>query len=271
MVKADNLENLINKGSSTVYFSLNTAVPSHEIWTKGNGLEKAVGIKNPGDAVSLIGIKKYKNDKKEAYFLHGVYELMPFSVDAVDDDGYKQVHNKMIPGVAYINPSSVGIKSDELGSIGSETGPVKSGKKEFLGIINLDYLTRLDSGKINERFTNGAYLNMKPTKDGSKFVEPSEKHRIINNVGQGAGLISSTITDKIADRYGFPRPSPGDVIVGIGYFGDSIKSYKDQEPYAFPMVVSAIGNRMQVPSDVIDSMYFEVILGVDKRTGVSLV
>ena len=37
------------------------------------------------------------------------------------------------------------------------------------------------------------------------------------------------------------------------------------------MVVSAVGDRMQVPPDAIDSMYIEVILGVDKKLGKKLV
>ena len=76
------------------------------------------------------------------------------------------------------------------------------------------------------------------------------------------GMISSKITNKIADAYGFPRPKPGDVVVGVGYFKDTIINSKmeEKQPYAFSMVVSAIGDRVQVPPDVIDSLYIEVIL-----------
>jgi hypothetical protein len=37
------------------------------------------------------------------------------------------------------------------------------------------------------------------------------------------------------------------------------------------MVVSALGDKMQVPSEVINSLYFEVILGAGKKLGKSLV
>ncbi len=275
MIKENRLERLISEGSSAVYFSLNPAVTSNEIWTKENGLEKSIGAKNPGDAVTLIG--RLEGEKgRESYFFHGVYELIPFSSnskinDEKDRGNFENVYKSMIPGVAYINPLSLGISNEELNNLDKETGPVKRGNKEFLGVVNLDYLASLEKGKVNDYFTNGAYLIRKPEKSNKGYIQPSLNYKTINNIGQGAGLISSRITDKIADRYGFPRPRPGDVVVGIGYFGDSVLYPKDNQLYAFPMVVSAVGNRMQVPPDVIDSMYIEVILGVDKKIGKMLV
>ena len=260
------LEKLISEGSSTVYFSLNPAVPSNEIWTKENSLEKAISTNSPGDAVTLIGIQR---DEKghETYFVHGVYEIMPFT-NKIKDDNYSKVYNSMIPGVAYINPASLGINPDEfLSSPDKETGPVKNGSKEFLGIINLDYIVNTNEEKISGFFRNGAYLLRKPGKETNKYVEPAIDYKVIKNVGQGAGLVSSKITDKIADKYGFQRPKPGDVIVGIGYFEDRKLQYKKQEPIAFPLVVSAEGDKLQVPVEAIDSMYFELFLGFNKKTG----
>jgi hypothetical protein len=270
MIKEHRLERLVSEGSSAVYFSLNPAVTSNEIWTKENGLEKSIGAKNPGDAVTLVG--KMEGEKsRESYFFHGVYELMPLSLKGNDKDDFKTVYESMIPGVAYINPLSLGINNEEFNNLDKETGPVKRGNKDFIGVVNLDYLVGLKRGKINDYFTNGAYLIRKPSKDNKPYVKPTINYKKINNIGQGAGLISSKITDKIADFYGFPRPKPGDVVIGIGYFEDSVLYHKTNPPYAFPMVVSAVGDRMQVPPDAIDSMYIEVILGVDKKLGKKLV
>lgn len=270
MVKTHRLEKLISEGSSAVYFSLNPAVTSNEIWTKENGLEKSIGTKNPGDAVTLIG--RIEGEKgKEAYFLHGVYEIIPFSSNGTNDENFKNVYKNMIPGVAYINPISVGINSEDFNNLDKETGPVKRGNKEFLGVVNLDYLIGLEKGKVSDYFVNGAYLIRKPGKEKGEYVQPSIRYKTMENIGQGAGLISSKITDKIADAHGFPRPKPGDAVVGIGYFEDSVLGYKKHEPYAFSMIVSTAGDRMQVPPDAIDSMYIEVILGVDKKLGKKLV
>lgn len=270
MIRTHKLEKLISEGSSAVYFSLNPAVTSNEIWTKGNGLERSIGSKKPGDAVTLIG-RMEEEKGKESYFLHGVYELIPFYSDKTKDENFKNAYDKMIPGVAYINPVSVGINNEEFNNLDKETGPVKRGNKEFLGILNLDYLIGLQRGKVSDFFVNGAYLIRKPGEEKNKYVQPSIKYKTMKNIGQGAGLISSKITDKIADAYGFPRPRPGDVVVGIGYFEDSVLGYKKHEPYAFSMVVSAVGDRIQVPPDVIDSMYLEIILGVENKVGKKLV
>jgi hypothetical protein len=272
-----NLEKLVNEGSSTVYFSINPSVPSNELWTKGNGLERAIGTKEIRDAVTIIGIRKDKKDR-ESYFTHGVYEIMPFDENGVnsidkeeDKKKYKEVYDSMIPGVAYMNPSSFGITPDDFNKMDRDTGPVKNGNREFLGVINLDYLVGLDRGKINQYFINGAYLNMKPTNQNGKYVQPTGKYSVMKNVGRGAGLISRSITDKIAERNGFPKPMPGEIVIGIGYFEDRLLSYKKLEPYAFPLVVSAEGDKMQVPTDAINSMYFEVILGFDRSTGKKLI
>jgi len=273
MIKEYRLEKLISEGSSAVYFSLNPAVTSNEIWTKENGLEKSIGAKNPGDAVTLIGRMKEQKGR-EYYFFHGVYELIPVSLKGSkenDKDDLKNVYENMIPGVAYVNPISIGINNEEFSNLDKETGPVKRGNKEFLGIVNLDYLVGLKKGKISDYFVNGAYLLRKPSKENKPYVKPTLNYKTIKNIGQGAGLISSKITDKIADAYGFPRPRPGDVVVGIGYFEDSVLYHKDYAPYAFPMIVSSVGDRMQVPPDAIDSMYIEVILGVDNKLGKKLV
>ena len=271
MIKKDRLEELlISEGSSAVYFSLNPAVTSNEIWTKENGLERSVGAKNPGDAVTLIGrIDREKG--REAYFFHGVYELIPFSLNGTNKKEFKDVYENMIPGVAYVNPISIGINNDEFTNLDKETGPVKRGNKEFLGVVNLDYLIGLKKGKVDDYFVNNAYLLRKAEKENQGYVRPSLRYKTIKNIGQGPGLISSKITDKIADSYGFPRPRPGDAVVGIGYFEDSVFNYNKHEPYAFSMVVSEIGDRIQVPPDAIDSMYIEVILGVDKKLGKKLV
>jgi hypothetical protein len=270
MIKTHRLEKLISEGSSAVYFSLNPAVPSNEIWTKENGLEKSISAKNPGDAVTLIGKMEDKKGK-ESYFLHGVYELIPFSSNSVNDENFKDVYKSMIPGVAYMNPMSIGINNEDFNNLDKETGPVKKGNKEFLGVVNLDYLNGLKKSKVSDYFINGAYLVRKPGKEKGEYVYPSIKYKTMQNVGQGAGLISSKITDKIADLYGFPRPRPGDVVVGIGYFEDSVIGYKKHEPYAFSMIVSALGDRIQVPPDAIDSMYLEVILGVNRNVGKKLI
>ncbi len=273
MIEEHRLEKLISEGSSAVYFSLNPAVTSNEIWTKENGLEKSIGAKNPGDAVTLIGRSEGEKGR-ESYFLHGVYELIPFSLKSNkkrDKTDFRNVYESMIPGVAYINPISIGINPEEFNNLDKETGPVKRGNKEFLGVVNLDYLVYLNKGKINGYFVNGAYKVRKPGNENGGYVEPTAKHKVMENVGQGAGLISSKITDKIADNWGFPRPKPGEVVVGIGYFEDSLLTNKKHEPYAFSMVVSAVGDRMQVPSEVIDSMYLEVILGLDRKVGKKLV
>lgn len=270
MINTHKLEKLISEGSSAVYFSLNPAVTSNEIWTKENGLEKSVGTKTPGDAVTLIG--RIEGEKgKESYFLHGVYELIPFSSKGTKDENFKNVYNSMIPGVAYMNPLSIGINNEDFNNLDKETGPVKRGNKEFLGVVNLDYLIGLEKGKVSDYFVNGAYLVRKPSKGKRGYVQPSIRYKTLENIGQGAGLISSKITDKIADSYGFPRPRAGDVVVGIGYFDDSTMGYKDHEPYAFSMVVSSVGDRMQVPPDAIDSMYIEVILGMNNKVGKKLV
>lgn len=269
MANAHKLDSLISEGSSAVYFSLNPAVTSNEIWTKENGLEKSIGAKNPGDAVTLIGIKS-EDKRKQAYFLHGVYELIPFS-SKVDNENHKEIYEKMIPGVAYLNPMSIGINLDDFNNLDKETGPIKAGNKEFLGVINLDYFTGLEKGKINEYFKNGAYLSRNSDKNSKNYIEPTARYKVIKNVGQGAGLISSKITDRIADKYNFPRPKPGDTVIGIGYSGDSVRQTKDHPSYAFPLIVSSIGDRMQVPPDAINSLYFEIIMGVENKLGDKLV
>lgn len=273
MINQHRLEKLISEGSSAVYFSLNSGVTSNEIWTKENGLEKSISAKNPGDAVTLVGrIKEEKG--RESYFFHGVYELIPISLKGNkkgDKQDLKNVYDSMIPGVAYINPISIGINIEEFNNLDKETGPVKRGNKEFLGVVNLDYLVGLEKGKVSDYFTNGAYLLRKLSNNDKTNIKPTINYKTIKNIGQGAGLISSKITDKIADYYGFPRPKSGDVVVGIGYFEDSVLNYKNNPPYAFPMVVSEVGDRMQVPPDAIDSMYIEIILGVDNKLGKKLV
>ncbi len=263
MTKTNNLDKLITSGSSTCYFNMNPQVPSDEVWTKD--LEKALGIKNPGEAVSFIGIKKGKKGR-DYYFLDSVNKLIPFT-SKVDEENYKKVYNSMISGVAYINPSSVGVNPSDFVNLDKETGPVKNRNKEFLGIINLDYMIGLEKGKIGQYFRNGAYLNKIQEKDNKNMIIPTARYKIIKNIGQGAGLISKTITDKMADYYGFPRPNPGDRVVGIAYFEDSVLGYKNKAPSAFSMVVSSTGDKMQVPPVVIDSLYFEVILGLESKTG----
>ncbi len=278
MAKGNNLEKLISErliseGSSAVYFSLNPAVTSNELWTRENGLEKSISANKPGEAVTLIG--RAEGEKgKESYFLHSVYEIIPFSSKPKvrkeeDKDTFKKVYESMIPGVAYINPLSIGINNEDFNNLDKETGPVKRGNKEFLGVVNLDYLVGLKKGKINAYFRNGAYLIRNPSKEN----KPTSNYKILDNIGQGAGIISSKITNKIADAYGFPRPKPGDIVVGVGYFEDTIINSKmdKKQPYAFSMVVSAIGDRVQVPPDVIDSLYIEVILGVENKLGKKLV
>lgn len=268
MIKENRLEKLISEGSSAVYFSLNPAVTSNEIWTKENGLDKSLGAE-PGEAVTLIGIKSNEK-KKKSYFLHGVYEIIPFS-SKIEDKDHQDIYKQMIPGVAYLNPISIGINLDDFNNLDKETGPVKTGNKEFLGVINLENLMGLNKGKINEYFENGAYSLRKPGEPNGNYIVPTAGYKVIKNVGQGAGLISSSITDKIADRYNFPRPKPGDTIVGIGYREDSVISYKSKQPYAFPLIVSSVGDRLQVPPDAIDSLYFEVIIGVENKLGDKLI
>lgn len=274
MFKDTKLDRLVQEGSSTVYFSLNPAVASNEIWTKAEGLEKAIGAKNPGDAVTLIGIKGGLRNP-ESYFLHGVYELIPFSDKSSESGGlkeYSEVHKSMVPGVAYVNPISLGISGEDLdGMDKTQTGPVKNRGKEFLGVVNLDYLIGLEKGKIGQCFRNGAYLRTKPTDEKGRYIEPTAKYSIMQKIGQGAGMISSKITDGIADMYGYAKPKQGDIVVGIAYFEDSTIGYRSRAPYAFPLVVSSMGDKMQVPSDVINGMYFEVILGLDKKLGNRLI
>ena len=261
MLNDHKLERLISEGSSAVLFNPDPSVPGNEIWTKEKGLEKAINAENQ-DAVTIVKIKKGEKNK-ESYFFHGVYELISFSKE-VEEENYKKAYDSMMPGVAYINAPSV---------------------EDFVGIVNLDYLIGLKKGKISDYFVNGSYLARKPGKNNDKsaksiaphlkieekYIKPTLPYPVIKNVGQGAGLIASKITDRIADWYNFPRPKPGDIVVGIGYFKDSVTEYEKTAPYAFPMVVSALRDKMQVPSEVINSLYFEVILGADKKLGKSLV
>ena len=262
MLNDHKLERLISEGSSAVLFNSDPSVPGNEIWTKENGLEKAINAKNQ-DAVTIVNIKRGEKNK-ESYFFHGVYELISFSKE-VEEENYKKAYESMVPGVAYINAPSV---------------------ENFVGIVNLDYLIGLKKGKISDYFVNGSYLARKPDKNNGKdekqtaphlkieeknYIKPTIPFPVIKNVGQGAGLIASKITDKIADWYNFPRPKPGDIVVGIGYFENFVTGYEKSAPYAFPMVVSALGDKMQVPSEVINSLYFEVILGAGKKLGKSLV
>ncbi len=276
MSKQLNLEKLIHEGSTSAYFSLNLGVKTDEIWAKEKGLEKVIGLKNPGDAVTLIGAKGNARDPK-GYFLYGVFSMIPIQKlnDSDSKDGkdgeiienYNKVYESMIPGVAYINPISLGISTEDLSNLSDDqTGPVKTRGKEFLGIINVDYLTNIEKGKINKYFLNAAYFR----KEGKLNYKKGFGNEILNDIGMGVGMIPSKITDKIAARYGYPKPSAGDFIVGIGYGKNYVTDSKDT--YAFQMVVSETGEKMQVPPEILENCpYLEVILGMDKKVGKRLI
>ncbi len=244
--KNQKIEDLVSRGSTNTAIQFNGSVPSGQMWTREGGLEKVLDLK-AGDAVTLVGKTMENND--ENYFIHGSYSIIPISAKNSDVGA-------MAPGAAYISAME---------------GEKDPDNKELLGVINPQYLVGVDKNKIGRVYQNGLFLDAYPN---VRYSSREEKSRnIIRNIGYGVvGKIPVRMTDEIADRYDFPRPKPGDTVLGIAYKKYPFDRYdKESPPGAFALLVSDEGDKLQIPYELKNPYAIEVVIGLSKKLGRSVV
>ncbi len=260
--RSHKIEELITRGSTNTAIQFNDKVQSGQMWTSKGGLENVLDLE-PGSAVTIVG--KETEGKRDYYFVHGSYAIVPIS--AKTENGTAP----MIPGVGYIN------SNEDVRDLHKN--------REFLGIVNPQYLIGIEDGKVSKVYQNGRFLDR--YKDVKYNSSDERRMNLIRNIGYGvSGKVPVSMTDKIADEFRFPRPKPGDVVLGIAYASGTFMEYKgDNQAGAFSLLVSDEGDKLQVPYTLADmvatsknsnktprELYaVEVVLGLSEKLGKSVI